>query len=287
MRWWISLVPLLWCGRLAAQQVVDDECFPADNSNEARTMAHFAVPLAFSGGSAPFRPPAGRLQIGLELTYLPNIDPNTTIPTTCRTDKHSPENTDLLFLAPRPRVALGLPAGFQVEASWIPPIRLSEVKANLVGVAISRTFSLSGKGGARPALLEIRAHGTFGTIKAPITCDDAALQDAGSPCYQGQRSNDSFKPNIVGIAAALGWSAGHGFFPYAGAGYNHLAPRFRVNFTNQFDVLDRRRVIVDLERGVLFAGASFRPRGRLELSGEIYSAPVDGVTGRVMLRVKL
>lgn len=284
MKW--AIVPLLWCAvPLAAQQVVDDECSPADNSNEARTMAHFGVPLAFSAATAPARPAAGRLQVGLELTYLPNIDPNTTIPTTCRTDKHSPENTDLLFAAPRPRVALGLPGGFQLEASWIPPIRMSEVKANLVGVALSRTFALSGS--ERPALLELRAHGTFGVIKAPITCDDAALQDANSPCYQGQRSNDSFKPNIIGISASLGWSAGHGFFPYAGAGYNHLAPRFRVNFTNQFDVLDRRLVRVDLERAVLFAGATFQPRGRLELSGEIYSAPVDAVTGRVMLRVKI
>src|SRR5262249_41843406 len=86
---------------LAAQD--DDLCYPAKGSHEARTMAIFAVPVAFSAAAAPQRAPAGRVQLGLELSYLPNVDPATATPTTCRPDKHSPENTDLLFAAPRPR----------------------------------------------------------------------------------------------------------------------------------------------------------------------------------------
>ncbi|HEV8600936.1 MAG TPA: hypothetical protein VGQ69_16365 [Gemmatimonadales bacterium] len=266
--------------RVLAQ--ASNECLPGKGSNEAKTMASFAVPLAFSGAVAPARAPAGRVQLGLELSYLPNVDPAVATPTTCRPDKQGPENTDLLFAAPRPRAWLALPAGFTLEASWIPPIRLAEVKANLVGVALSRTTPL----GRRGLLLELRAHGSFGVVKAPITCDDAALADASSPCYQGTRSNDSFKPNVFGLAAALGWSLGHSLRPYAGAGYNHLAPRFQVNFVNQFDVADRQRVRVDLDRGVLFAGATFSPGSRLELGGEVYSAPVDAVTVRLMARVR-
>ena len=267
---------------LAAQ--ISDECFPGKASNEARTMAIFDVPLAFSSGVAPAALPGGRIHLGLEVVYLPNVDPSVATPTTCRPDKHTPENTDLLFAAPRPRALLGLPGGFLLEASWLPPIRLSEVKANMVGVALSRITRL---GGRHATLLELRAHGSFGTIKAPITCDDAALQDAGSPCYQGERSNDTFKPNVAGVSAAVGWDVGRGIHPYVGAGYNHLAPRFQVNFTNQFGVVDRRRVSVDLNRGVLFAGVTWQPSGRLDFSGELYSAPVDAVTGRVTIRVRL
>ncbi len=246
-------------------------------------MAIFDVPLAFSSAAAPVRAPAGRLQLGLELTYLPNVDPTVATPTVCRPDKHGPEHTDLLFATPRPRASLALPAGFALEASWIPPIRMSDVRANVFGVALSRTTGV----GKRGLLLELRAHGSFGVIKAPITCDDAALQDAGSPCYLGTRSNDSFKPNVMGVSAALGWTLGRALRPYAGGGYNHLAPRFQVNFTNQFDVIDRRRVVVDLDRMVLFAGATWSPGHRLDFSGEIYSAPVDAVTGRVTARVRL
>jgi len=265
---------------LAAQD--DDLCFPAKGSHEARTMAIFDVPLAFSAAAAPQRAPAGRVQLGVELSYLPNVDPATATPTTCRPDKHSPEHTDFLFAAPRPRASLTLPAGFVLEASWIPPIQMSDVKANLVGFALSRATSL----GAHGAVLELRGHGTVGVIRAPITCDDDALTDSGSPCYQGTRSNDSFKPNVFGVSAAVGWSLGD-IHPYAGAGYNHLAPRFQVHFVNQFGSLDQRKVIVDLDRGVLFAGVSWTPRRQLELASEIYSAPVDAVTVRVLARIRL
>lgn len=273
---------LLVAARQARAQLYDT-CTPGPHSNEARTMAIFDVPLAFSSAAAPERAPAGRLQLGLEVSYLPNVDPAVATPTICRPDKHGPENTDLLFAAPRPRAALGLPAGFLLEASWIPPVRLSEVQANLVGVAVSRSTAL----GPRGLVLELRAHGSFGTVKAPITCDDAALQDAGSPCYQGTRSRDSFHPNVLGLSTALGWRLGQALRPYLGAGYNHLAPRFQVNFTNQFGVLDRRRVVVDLDRMVLFAGATWSPGQRLDFSGEVYSAPSDAVTGRIMARVRL
>jgi hypothetical protein len=261
----------------------EDICRPGRASHEARTMASFDVPLAFSAAAAPQRVPAGHVQLGLELSYLPKVAPDVATPTSCRPDKNGPENTDLLFAMPRPRAVLALPAGFALEASWIPPIRMSEVKANIVGIALSRTTAL----GSRGALLELRAHGSFGVIEAPITCDDAALQDASSPCYQGTRSNDAFRPNVFGVNAAVGWSLGGALRPYLGTGYSHLAPRFRVNFTNQFGSVDRRRVIVDLDRGVLFAGLSWTPNQVLELSSELYSAPVDAITVRVMGRVRL
>jgi diadenosine tetraphosphatase ApaH/serine/threonine PP2A family protein phosphatase len=274
----VLAVPL----RQAAAQL-NDTCRPGSASNEAHTMASFDVPLAFSAVAAPARPAAGRVQLGLEFSYLPKVDPARATPTICRPDKQGPENTDLLFAAPRPRVRLALPAGFALEASWIPPVRMSQVRANVVGIALSHTTAF--KQGR--ALLELRAHGSVGVVEAPITCDDAALQDASSPCYQGTRSNDAFRPNVFGLNAALGWTLGRVLRPYLGAGYAHLAPRFRVNFTNQFQVVDRRRVVVDLDRGILFAGVSWLPNRRLELSSELYSAPVDAVTLRVMGRVTL
>jgi hypothetical protein len=194
-----------------------------------------------------------------------------------------PENTDLVFAVPRPRASLTLPAGFSVEASWIPPLRISEAKANLVGVALSHTTPLN----HGSVLLDLRAHGTFGVIHGPITCDDAALQDANSECYLGTRSDDAFKPNMVGLQVAVGWRLGRTIRPYIGGGYNHLAPRFQVNFTNAAGSTDRRKVTVDLERAALFAGASWQATSRVELSGEIYSAPTDAVTGRVAGRIRL
>ena len=258
------------------------ECFPPKGSNEARTMASFAVPLAFSGAAAPGTLPARQVRIGMEVSLVPDVDRATATPTFCRPDK-GPENTDLLFAAPRPRVAVTLPAGFTLEGSWTPPIRVSDVKANLLSFAVSRSTALrSGE-----AVLSVRAHGTVGVIKAPVTCNDQALEDAASICYQGTRSDDAFKPNIFGVEVAVGWRLGPSLRPYIGAGYSHLAPRFQVNFTNQFGETDRRKVIVDLHRGALFAGVTWTALPRVELSGELYSVPTDATIARVIGRIHL
>lgn len=258
----------------------DNVCRPGKTSNEARTMAKFSVPLAFSGSAGPEDRAPWRIHAGLEVSYLPRVDDATATPTICRPDKTGPENTDLLFALPRPRLAVTLPAGFAVEGSWVPPVRVAEAKANLFGVALSRT---TGIGRMRVAL---RGHATLGHVEGPITCDDAALQDAASPCYQGTRSNDAFSPNIVGIEARIGWTLGGRVHPYLGAGFNHLGSRFRVNFTNRFGDVDRTRVAVDLNRGVLFAGATWTT-GRLAIGGEVYSAPADAVTARVLVSLRL
>lgn len=272
---WIS------CASGAAAQSSAD-CFPAKNSNEARTMAIFGVPLAFSGARAPAIDPPGRFYVGLEASSVPNVDRETATPTFCRPDK-GPENTDLLFAMPRPRASVTFGAGFVLEASWTPPIRFAEVEANLVGVALSRVTALNDKG----AVVSLRAHGSFGTIKAPVTCNDAALQDTTSPCYQGTRSDDSFKPNVVGLELAVGWALGRAIRPYLGAGYSHLAPRFQVNFTDQFGDTDQRKVEVNLNRGALFAGFSWSATTAVELSGELYAIPTDAITGRLIGRIRL
>jgi hypothetical protein len=259
---------------LAAQ----GDCFPPKDSNEARTFGVFAVPLAFSPAGAPA--PAGRLHAGLEVVWLPDIDDATATPTVCRPGK-GPENTDLLPAAVRPRLLLSLGGGLTAEASWVPPLRVNQVRANLFGVALAWTAGLG-----RDHALTLRGHGTFGRIRAPITCPDRALADPGSECFQGQRSDDSYRPNAAGVEGIVSWSLGGGRVrPYLGAGYNRLMPRFQVNFTNAQGSLDNRRVEVDLDRAVLFAGATWAAAPGLGLSAELYGAPADALTGRVAVRV--
>jgi hypothetical protein len=130
----------------------------------------------------------------------------------------------------------------------------------------------------------VRGHGTFGRIEAPITCDDEALEDPTSECFQGTLSDDRYHPNIFGVEGAVSWALARGEVrPFVGGGLNILHPRFQVNFTNQFGETDNRKVEVDLTRGALFAGATWVPSHALALTGEIYSSPVDAVTGRVTI----
>lgn len=280
--WPFGRVPLLlalnlgWPGSVLLAQ---GDCFPGKDSHEAQLFAALAVPLAFSLAEAPRVVAPGQVSVGLEATYLPPIDEEIRTPTICRPGK-GPEHTDLLFAVPRPRVTIGLPAGFVLEGSWIPPVRLNGVKADLVGVGLQRSFAIPN----RPAVAILRLHATAGLIRAPITCEEAALRDPTSECFQGTLSDDHYHPNTFGAEGALSWSVARGRLrPFVGAGVNLLHPRFQVNFTNQFGSTDNRKIEVDLTRGALFGGATWNPTDRFAVSGELYGAPGDDVTGRVLV----
>ncbi|MBM4185966.1 MAG: hypothetical protein FJ206_01515 [Gemmatimonadetes bacterium] len=254
------------------------DCFPAGNSNEAKTFAIFAVPLAF-GPIGPARSEAGRVELGFELSYLPNVDPATATPTVCRPGK-GPENTDLLFAVPRPRVSVGLGAGFAIEGSWVPPARLNDVEANLFGVAVSYGTGIGGSAG-----IVVRAHATLGRINAPITCPDQELANQVSECFQGTRSDDRYHPNVAGLEALVHWRGR--VQPYLGAGYNRLMPRFQVHFVNSQGSLDDRKVEVDLNRLAVLGGVRWQATPAWSLAGELYATPGDAVTVRTAVRLGL
>lgn len=272
---WGIVLLCVGAGRAAAQ----GDCFPPSDSHEAQLFGHFSVPLAFTQSGPPEAMRPGSFSMGLEATFLPHANRTMSTPTICRPGK-GPEHTNLLPGMLRPRLAVGLPAGFSAEVAWIPPIRVSGVRANLVGLALSKMMPLGSA-----YTLGLRAEASLGEIRAPITCDTPALQDPNSECFDGTKSDDSYHPNILGLEATLGRRVANGRVGlYAGVGYNRLMPRFRVNFTNRFGDTDRRRVEVDLDRLALTAGAGWTLSPGTELAGELYAMPADVVTGRVVIR---
>ncbi|MEK6598526.1 MAG: hypothetical protein AABY91_09355 [Gemmatimonadota bacterium] len=264
---------------LPSQLAAQDDCYPGAASHEAKVFAMKSVALAYSVGEAPGSRGA---RLGLELSTVPKVDDVTATPTICRPGK-GPEHANLLAVLVRPRIAVDLPGRVQLDASWLPPVRVDGVKANLFGFALQRPTALG-------SILTgtVRAHATVGSIEAPITCPDEALADPGSECYQGTRSDDRYRPNIFGMEGILSAALAAGKFrPYLGVGYSHLAPRFQVNFTNRQGSHDGRRVLVDLTRGTVFGGATWVAAARWTLSGEVYATPADAVTGRLVGRVLL
>ena len=271
----LTLVASALATPLAAQV-----CRPSASSNEAKTLAIFSVPLAFGPATAPEILPG--IRVGLEGAYLPKVDPAKATPTICRPGQ-GPLNTDLVFALPRPRIGLPLPFGLALEASWIPPVRVAGVKANLFGVSLGKSV-----GRLDGLVAAIRAHGTFGSIRGPITCDDAALLELTSECFQGTRSDDKYSPNIFGADFSLGWTmVGGRLRPYLGGGYNRSEPRFQVNFTNRFGMLDSTRIELNLNRGVVFGGATWQLAERFGVTAEVYAAPADAVTARLVVRTAI
>lgn len=250
-------------------------CLPPTSSNEAKTMAVLSVPVAFTASRAPAM--SQRLwSVGLDVATLPRVDQDIARPTFCRPGK-GPENTDPIPVVVRPRLAVAV-AGFVVEGSWTPPIRVGGVRANLFGFSVARPMRL-----APGVVLGLRAHTVFGGLNAPITCNEAALEDSGSECFRGTLSDDRWNPGVSGIEAVVG--IGSRIRPYAGVGYSWLRPRFQVDFTNSVGDRDQRRVEVDLQRVALMAGVT-APLAGVEVTAEGYATVRDAMTARLVVRYR-
>ncbi|MGH7592975.1 MAG: hypothetical protein ACRELE_03870 [Gemmatimonadales bacterium] len=253
-----------------------DICVPAKDSHEANTFAALSVPVAFTSAGAPGV--SRGVWLGLEIASLPTVSRADATPTACRPGK-GPENTNPIPVLIRPRIALAF-RGFVFEASWIPPVRVATVRANLIGLAITHPHPL-GHGW----VLGLRAEAVLGSLRAPITCDDAALRDVSSDCFGGTRSDDRWQPGVFGAEAVIGGGRGR-IRPHLGIGYNWLRPRFEVNFTNAADSTDHRRIQVNLQRVAVFAGVTTRI-GWGSVTAEAYSTPADAVTARLVFRTLL
>lgn len=257
-------------GGLPAQTTL---CLPARDSHEANTFAALSVPIAFTGARAPAA--ARGVSVGLELASLPEVGSTNSTPTSCRPGK-GPENTHPIAGIVRPRVTVAV-HGFVLEASWVPPIGVNHVRANLIGLAVAHPFALAGGWS-----LGLRAHAVFGSIHAPVTCSDASLHDATSECFGGTRSNDRWQPGVFGAEAVVATGRSN-VRPYLGLGYTMLRPRFMVDFTNAAGSTDNTEVRVNLSRVSLFGGLMWR-LGRSSITAEAYSTPADAVAARVVVR---
>ena len=279
MRIAAAAVALLLSAPVAAQ--TGATCRPPDDSNEALTLATMAVPVAFAPAGAPPGLAPWRVELGFEAASVPEVDSAEAVPTICRPGKGT-ENVNLLGVLPRPRVRLGLPGGLAFEGSWIPPVPVNDVEANLFGLSLARPVPvLDGR-----AVLSPRVHASFGRVEAPVTCPEEALDDPASECFGGTVSDDRWNPDQFGVDVALAWRAGR-VQPYLGGGWTHLAPTFQVHFTNSAGQLDDTKVEVTLDRLALFAGLTWAATPRLAVSGEAYGTPTDAASFRLAGRVAL
>lgn len=268
------------CGRAVAAQGV---CEPPKSSNEAKLLAFFATPIAFSPGGQLAGLRAGQLRVGFDAAYVPSPSNSVQQPEACYGVKKT-ENTDLSPVFPRPRIAVGLPGGLVLEGSYLPPVTVADAEPNLGSVALSRPFRIRGTDEQGSLDLLARGHATFGRVRGSITCPEKNLQqqDPNAACYGDTQSHDTYKPNMVGGELALvKEAAGQRWGAYALSGVTLLRPRFQVGFQYLSGPFDDTKIVVDLTRVALGAGAWYRVGASIALTGEIYSVPTDATTFRL------
>lgn len=268
-------------GGLVAQSL----CKPPDSSNEARLLAYFASPLAFA--AAPEVGVLARWQMSIvgELTAVPTA-PAAISRSTGACGFSKSENSGLSPVFPRPRVALGVGAGFVVEASWLPPVTVADATPHIGAVALS--WSPVGMTMPFGTALTIRAHATIGGVDGPVTCprNELQLADVNQPCYGSQPSDDTYDPNVRGLEAVVARRQGRLHW-YAGLGANAVSARFLVNFTDDRGFLDNNRVEISMTRAVIIGGAVWNVGEALALTGQLYSVQQDATTGRLGIAWRL
>ena len=257
------------------------QCRPSANTNEAKLLAFYAAPIVFSSMDATRQLAPGQVLISAELSPIPRPDPEIERTSFCYVGKS--ENTRLAPVFIRPRIEVGLPMGFALEASYVPPVQAWDAKPNLASFALSRTQRLPFALGALPIALMLRAHGTVGRVTGPITCPRSGLQtsDPNAPCFGTNPSADTYHPDMFGAEGALGLTSANGrWSAYAGGGVNWLRPHFQVDFVDGSGIPDHTTVDVNLTRAAFFGGVTARPFRSLLLSAQLYDVPTDATTWR-------
>jgi hypothetical protein len=274
-------------------------------------MLYYSSTVAFSPLGAPFgpdsEPPASagivanrsasapvtaprtrqRVEASIELSYLPHLSAEQR---TTGSDK--PEATNLAPLFARPRVAVRLPAGFAIEGSWIPPVRVFDVKANLFAGAVSRSFALPSR-----VRLVPRASFVGGRVEGSITCNREAMTTGSAAlatyfsriCYSSD-SRDYFEPRHISGELVLTRPAMRGRLqPYVSAGARNERTRFDIGVIKPDGTRDQDQPVLEVKatRAYGTAGTSWLGPLGTRLAAELYYAPGSVVTVRGLAGLRL
>jgi len=265
---------------------------------EAKLMLYYSSTIAFSPIGVPYEAarrsemaiaagrPRSRVETGVEVSYLPRLSAAQRT-----TDSDKPEATNLAPLFVRPRVSMRLPAGFGIEGSWIPPVRVFDVKANLISGALSRSFH------AASVRVIPRVSFLSGRVEGPITCNREMATERGGDlltyysfvCYSNN-SRDFFKPRHVSAELLVARSvAGGRLEPYASGGARAERTRFDVGVIRQDGSRDPDNPVLEVRttRAYGTAGASWLGVRRTRLAAEVYYAPGSAVTVRALAGLRL
>ncbi|HMI55627.1 MAG TPA: hypothetical protein VK494_05530 [Gemmatimonadaceae bacterium] len=273
-----------------AHETAGAQCKVSSESNEGKLLAFYTAPIVFSIATAPEVMTPASIRIGAEGEYVPKPDPAIEQTGACFTQKS--EHTSLSPVFGRPRITIGGPFGFALEAAYLPPVTIARAKPHLFSVALSQAHHFATGPVSNGTTLMLRVHGTFGNVKGAITCPRSQLQQTSpsSPCYGTSPSKDTFHPDMFGGEVAAGFAPGdRGLSFYGGAGANRIDPHFQVGFTDANGNVDVTEVQLQkpLIRAAVFGGITAIFRQIFDVGAQIYSVPADATLFRLMGGIRI
>jgi hypothetical protein len=246
---------------------------------EGRLIGFYSAALLFSPLGPPERARAWALDAGVEVEYIPQLSK---AQRTAFQDK--PEATNLAPMLLRPRVSLVLPGALHAQASWVPPVRVFDVEANLFSVAVTRALE------PRGITIAPRLLATWGKVRGSITCFEDLREGTQnefvyySEICNSRTSDDHFKPRH--LAAEVLVSRGMPrlpFLPYAGIGVLREKTIFDIGVLRSDGSRDLDHPILELRatRAYGFLGGTVNAWRSTRFTGELFYSPGSLFTARV------
>jgi hypothetical protein len=255
-----------------AQTVLNGREDLARDRPEAWAMRWFAAAVEPSGFGAIEAPAPGSVELGLELDHLPRLSERQ------RTVGFGGAKTEDLNRAPLlayPRVRIGLPRGFALDGSWLPPVEVDGARANLLDLGLSR--GVLERGGFR---LGLRLGLLAGTIRGDFTCPSAAAaagdDPARNPYACESASDDEVRIGSAGLEATLGYRSRRrpALDAWLALSGRELDSSFRVD-ARWNGIVDRSRLDYRGTEWSLAAGVAWSGRKPWRWAAEVRWAPLD------------
>jgi hypothetical protein len=252
---------------------------------EGRLIGFYSAALFFSPLGAPERARSWALDAGLEVGYVPQLSKSQR---TAFQDK--PEATNLVPVLPRPRISLVLPGALHAQVSWVPPMRVFDVEANLFSVAVTRALE------PRGFTIAPRFVATWGRVRGSITCFEDLLHGTQNEAVyfteicNSRTSDDHFKPQHLAAEVLVSRAVVRlPFLPYGGIGVLREKTIFDIGVLRTDGSRDADHPILELRatRPYGFLGGTVNAWRSSRITSELFYAPGSLFTARVFVGVHL
>ena len=237
---------------------------------EAWVLKYFTATTLLNGLQTPEAVPAGSVDLGFELAWLPTLS---TLQQRVGFNGTKQEDLNKAPVFGRPRVRLGLPGHSTLLLAFTPPVEAFGITPRLIAIGIERPLVRVGTW-----QLGWRAQGQFGTATGAYTCPTRVLAFApGSPgnpygC-QAVSSDVATLRYLGGELAAARPLTGIRVTPRAGVTVTYVDTAFQVK-ARTFDYLDRTRLDA---AGVMLSanvGVTYPVTPRLSVAADVFYAPL-------------
>jgi hypothetical protein len=258
----------LWPTALSAQVLLDSTDNLDFDRPEAWAMQYFSSVNLMTGFGPPQALPAGAVVVGLEVDWIPSLSE---AEQRVGFNGTKSEDLDRTSVFGRPRVAVGLPGQFALEASYLPPIDISGVEPDLVALALSRRLPTTRKidSGLRLTLQR-------GSFSGDFTCSAREIESGPNEfgCEVPSDDEMTLETASLELSVARRGAGESSLTPYASLAVTAMDLEFQVR-ADYSGLMDRTRLVASGTTYSMSLGVGRRFGDGWRWAGEVFYSPLD------------